>query len=129
MTEKEAEALFKRGRVADIKSLQGIWQVTMWGWWRWMSRDEKIITGRLGFNRYLLFGKYIPWGYFTVNWMGNLYYARGSTWDKVVKHPDNPDVMIGSYGKRQRKTQAYKHRAYFLMTRISDCVINFGDWQ
>lgn len=97
ITKEDAERLYKEGSAPEITDLQGKWKVTMWGNWRAMRHDRKIINGNRGHNIFL---RFIPWGWFTllkVIECVDLKYDNGKIWDYVRIHPDYDGLAFGRF--------------------------------
>jgi len=50
MNKSEAMDSYLEGRTPTVAQLAGRWQVEMWGWWRVMSLDKKVISGSRGYS-------------------------------------------------------------------------------
>lgn len=104
MTADTVLSLFPKGRPLTVEELDGEYQVTMWGWYRFMCRDRKIIQKGQGFNLYRLFGKVVVrWGAFGLHAKEagavELVYRNGKVIDELRKHPTDDDILLGLYNK------------------------------
>ncbi len=75
MRKSDAMDAYLVGAIPTIEDIQGIWKVKMWGWWRFMKWDKKVISGKRGYNLFLG----IRWGGFNVE---QLEYTIRLTYDK-----------------------------------------------
>jgi len=99
MNRRGCESLYRRGRTPAIEQLEGTWKVRMWGWYRIMRLDRKVIKGNRGYNVFLCF----RWGKFTVRQLDDaleLRYDKGGIVDYLRLHPDRDDVMLGEFYRK-----------------------------
>ena len=97
------------GRIPTVESLQGVWRVKMWGWWRFMRLDRKVIAGSRGYNVFLG----LRWGAFSVKDMHDsisLVYDNGRIIDYLRIRENR---IIGSFTKNG------KYKAMFMLEKIA----------
>ena len=91
---KHKEAIDLYGNLGKPTQFEGTWKVQMWGWWRFMRLDKKVIKGNRGYNVFLG----IKWGHFTVKQLEYsllLEYDNGKVTDYLKFYTDG--IMIGRY--------------------------------
>lgn len=92
-------------KIPKVSDLEGTYDVEMYGKWRFMNRDQKVISDGKGYNQFRIFGGfYMRWGEFEV-WERPdciyLVYRKGKTRDKLRLDRGAEGVFNGLYCKRK----------------------------
>jgi hypothetical protein len=98
-----------------MEAMAGTWKVRMWGWWRWMNFDRKVITGSRGYN---LFWR-VRWGEFSIIELDDsdsihLVYDRWGIVDHLRYHPRHGNVLVGKFHI------SGEYRAPFALIKVED---------
>lgn len=107
--------LYTLGRIPKISDLDGkIFDVEMYGNWRFMNRDQKVIFDEQGYNMYhLAGGLYLRWGEFDVEVKPNfryydkppdclyLRYRHSSIRDRLRLDPEKDWIFNGLFCKEK----------------------------